>query len=76
MCKAGLSGEDNPRAVFPAVVGVPKYKTIMMMGSGDKIVYVGSDVLPKRGILKMNYPIEHGIIDNWDDMELIWNHCY
>jgi actin-related protein len=24
MCKAGLAGEDNPRAVFPAIVGTPK----------------------------------------------------
>jgi len=42
MCKAGLSGEDNPRAVFPALVGIPKTKTIMM-GTENKDVYVGSE---------------------------------
>ena len=26
MVKAGFAGEENPRAVFPAIVGRPKYK--------------------------------------------------
>jgi actin len=26
--------------------------------------------------LELKYPIEHGIIENWDDMEKIWHHCY
>merc|ERR1711962_216770 len=28
----------------------------------------------KRGILTLKYPVEHGIITNWDDMEKIWHH--
>jgi actin-related protein len=26
MCKAGFAGDDAPRAVFPSVVGHPKYQ--------------------------------------------------
>ena len=26
MCKAGFAGDDAPRAVFPALVGRPKYQ--------------------------------------------------
>ena len=29
-CKAGLSGEEGPRAVFPACVGYPKYASGMV----------------------------------------------
>lgn len=29
-CKAGLAGEDAPKAVFPAVIGTPKQKGIMV----------------------------------------------
>ena len=29
-----------------------------------------------RGILKIKYPIEHGIVRNWDDMEKIWRTCF
>ena len=42
MCKAGLSGEDTPRACFPAITGVPKENSIMM-GSENKDLYVGSE---------------------------------
>ena len=41
---------------------------------GDKNCFVGDDAQSKRGILSMKYPIEHGIVTNWDDMENIWNH--
>jgi len=42
MCKAGLSGEDAPRAVFPAITGTAKTESIMM-GTENKDVYVGQE---------------------------------
>ena len=30
----------------------------------------------KRGILTLKYPIEHGIVTNWTDMENIWHHTF
>jgi actin-related protein len=30
----------------------------------------------KKGVLALKYPIEHGIIEDWDAMEKIWHHCY
>ena len=24
----------------------------------------------------MRYPIEHGVVTNWDDMEKIWHHTF
>ena len=29
-----------------------------------------------RGLLTIRYPMEHGIVRDWDDMERIWQYIY
>jgi len=74
MVKAGFAGDDAPRAVFPAVIGRPKHRACMI--GVQKSDYIGDEAMAKKGILKVTYPIEHGIITNWDDMEKIWHHTF
>ena len=75
MVKAGFSGDDAPRSVFPSIIGRPKTEQAML-GSAKKDFFVGDDAQQRRGILQIKYPIEHGIVTNWDDMEKIWHHCF
>jgi len=75
VCKAGFAGDDAPRAVFPSIVGRPKMPGIMV-GMDNRDSFVGEEAQTKRGVLSLKYPIEHGIVTNWDDMEKIWHQTF
>jgi len=47
-----------------------------MGGMDQRDTYVGEEAQSKRGVLTLKYPIEHGIVTNWDDMEQIWHHTF
>ncbi|XP_071949053.1 actin-3, muscle-specific-like [Antedon mediterranea] len=44
--------------------------------TGGGSVFIGEEAQSKRGMLTLKYPIENGIVTNWDDMERIWHHCF
>jgi len=75
MVKSGFAGDDAPRAVFPSIIGRAKHQA-SMVGMAQKDAYIGDEAQSKRGVLKLSYPIEHGIITSWDDMEKIWHHTF
>ena len=47
-----------------------------MVGENNKEFYIGTEAEDKRGVLKINYPIEHSIINNWDEIEKIWENIF
>src|SRR5271156_1655367 len=56
-------------------VGRPKH-TRIMAGAVDGDVFIGAKAQELRGLLKIRYPLEHGIVTDWDDMEKIWSYIY
>lgn len=75
MCKAGFAGEDAPRTVFPAIVGRPRSDTAMI-GGGCKKEYIGDEAIKMMGVLDLSHPIKTGNVENWEDMEKVWHHCF
>merc|ERR1719150_3659933 len=47
-----------------------------MVGMANKEFYVGDEAQSRRGMCQLEYPIKHGIITSWDDMEKIWDHTF
>ena len=73
--KAGFGGEEAPAHVFLSVIGRPKYPPAIL-GPRYRDFYVGADALRMRGVLRINYPIEHGIVKDWDGFTKIIEHAY
>ncbi len=75
--KAGFAGADKPRVVFRSCVGRIKHNRVMPGGilEGSDI-FLGSKAEENRGALKLSYPIDSGIVQNWSDMEKIWSFVY
>jgi len=72
--KAGFAGDDAPRVVFPSIVGRPRHTGLIIAGLKDR--FLGNEAQSIRGLLTLKYPIEHGVVTNWDDMEAIWQHTF
>lgn len=47
-----------------------------MAGAIQDNLFIGKRAQELRGLLKIQYPMEHGIVNDWDDMERIWNWVY
>lgn len=74
----GYSGNVEPQYIIPTVLatradegGVAGKKD----GVSDLDFYIGDAALNNSTTHQINYPIRHGIVDNWDNMERMWNRC-
>ncbi|CUF04194.1 actin 2, putative [Bodo saltans] len=66
--KCGFAGDDVPKAVFGAITSHPR-------GSPTGPWLVGDDALKAKGQV-YKYPIEHGIVTDWDGLERLWAHAF
>ena len=73
--KAGFSGEEAPKILFPTIVGKTKVEGIYV-GDEKKESIIGSEAEKKFGILDISYPIQGGVVVNWDEMERIWANTF
>jgi centractin len=75
--KAGLSGQEKPSLVFPNYFGEMKYaKSIGSWKDEDKKDIIGNDCNKYFGVIKLKYPLSHGIFNNPEDISHIFDYIY
>ena len=78
--KAGISGEEKPKVVFKNFIGEPKYKKVLRAFSKENQEfndqYIGEDCDKFMGIIKLRYPVKHGIFSNEQDILSVFNYIY
>uniref|UniRef100_A0A8C2EC79 Actin related protein 2b n=1 Tax=Cyprinus carpio TaxID=7962 RepID=A0A8C2EC79_CYPCA len=75
--KCGYAGSNFPEHIFPALVGRPIIRSTAKVGNIEiKDLMVGDEASELRSMLEVNYPMENGIVRNWDDMKHLWDYTF
>ncbi|XP_065832474.1 actin-related protein 2-A [Oscarella lobularis] len=75
--KCGYAGANFPSHIFPSLIGRPIIRSTVKVGDIEvKDLMVGDEASQLRSMLEVNYPMENGIVRNWDDMLHIWNYTF
>lgn len=73
--KAGMAGDDAPKHYIPMVIGKPISKGALV-GMDIKDCYVGAEVASKKSVLKVEYPVKAGLIEDMDGLKEIFDHLF
>ncbi|XP_076635908.1 actin-related protein 2 isoform X1 [Colletes latitarsis] len=81
--KCGYAGANFPAHIFPSVVGRPIIRAVNKMGDIDvkDVLYVpdlmvGDEASKFRSMLEISYPMQNGIVRNWEDMCHVWDYTF
>jgi actin-related protein 2 len=75
--KCGYAGSNFPSHIFPSLVGKPIIRSTAKVGNIEvKDLMVGDEASQLRSMLEVNYPMENGIVRNWEDMKHVWNYTF
>ena len=69
--RAGYSGDEAPSYVAPNCIGKQNQKYFNLIDN-ERILF-GKEAQDKNGLFNLEYPIKHGVIENFDNMECILN---
>jgi len=75
--KAGFAQSEKPKSVFQSIIGRPKHKKVIVGTSNEENVdYIGRAAEQFRGMLRLKYPMQHGVVQDWNQMEKIWDYTF
>ncbi|KAG8461873.1 hypothetical protein KFE25_013892 [Diacronema lutheri] len=75
--KMGYAGNCEPSFIVPTVIGTRDGNLARNAGKAagsidDLDFVVGDDALAGANAYNINYPVRHGMVENWDNMERFW----
>jgi actin-related protein 3 len=76
--KMGYAGNYMPNFIVPSLISTVTSPPKGMKKDDyieDLDFFIGSEAAQKRPGYAVDYPIRHGIVDNWDNMERYWQRC-
>ncbi|CAI4221640.1 unnamed protein product [Auanema sp. JU1783] len=75
--KCGYAGTNFPSHIFPSLVGRPIVRSSQRVGNIEvKDLMVGEEASQLRQMLDISYPMDNGIVRNWEDMAHVWDHTF
>lgn len=74
MVKAGVAGDDSPSLVLQSAVGISKPN--QLQSGRQKSTYIGQDVFLQKEMFDIYFPIQRGLITNWDSLEKIYENIF
>ncbi|XP_050528359.1 actin-related protein 2 [Daktulosphaira vitifoliae] len=75
--KCGYAGSNFPAHIFPSMVGRPIIRAHNKIGDIEvKDLMIGDEASQLRSMLDVTYPMENGIVRNWDDMCHVWDYTF
>eukprot|EP01086_Lenisia_limosa_P001976 TRINITY_DN141_c0_g1_i2.p1 TRINITY_DN141_c0_g1~~TRINITY_DN141_c0_g1_i2.p1 ORF type:complete len:389 (-),score=142.42 TRINITY_DN141_c0_g1_i2:36-1202(-) len=75
--KCGFAGTNFPTAIFPSMVGRPILRFEEKVGQVKlKDVMCGDEASQARSFLQCSYPLDNGIIRNWEDAKHLWDYTF
>ena len=75
--KMGYAGGIQPQHTIPTCIGLPhKAKQKQSEGINDLDFYIGDEAQARSRDYAINFPIDKGVVENWDNMEKLWQRCF
>eukprot|EP00455_Lapot_gusevi_P001312 TRINITY_DN1053_c0_g1_i2.p1 TRINITY_DN1053_c0_g1~~TRINITY_DN1053_c0_g1_i2.p1 ORF type:complete len:387 (+),score=167.64 TRINITY_DN1053_c0_g1_i2:91-1251(+) len=75
--KVGFAPSNFPKHVFPSMIGRPLLRYEEKVSSEQLAeIMVGDECAENRASLEVTYPVENGIVRNWDDMKYLWDYTF
>lgn len=75
--KCGFAGANFPSAIFPSLVGRPVLRSEEKVQNVQlKDIMVGDEASQLRNMLQVTYPLDNGIVRNWEDMNHVWDYTF